>query len=380
MTGHRRTRGAAPPEYVNRGGEQEAMPPTLMKDSQLVCFVLHSDMHAQNEILDRTLNRPSGRVVEYRAILPYAILYFADFRSASSADFSQIGLGSEQECEVGFWQPAVDMRSGHLAWYPSYIFTSTTTTVVTGREVYGFPKQWGEITGPSWDDPSERPLEVRTPAVRRYGFRATPELLPVVRARRTDGDGPYFDPTYGSVGEAVAGIVERLPSREARAQRGHPPGSIPFAPPVLGTGRVTGIGRHRRGGAPRLVPLDERVAAPGMIRKSLVFEIGAALLEQHTDLVFLKQFRDAQHPHLACYQAIVQGSFRVEGFRSAGFLRGSWEIEMHRLASEPIIEELGLSTSRAEQVTLTPVFGFGAEMDLEFGQGRVRWRAGGDTS
>lgn len=355
-----------------------------MDDSDLVCFVLHSDMAAQNEVLDRYLNQPSGGVVAYRAIAPFVILYIADFRAAFSGNFAQAGTGQEREHEVGFWQPALDVKSGHFAWFPSYVFTDTTTTVITGREVFGFPKQGSSIRTPRWSDPTGSALELRTAAFRTFGYGAEPEPHCLVRAERVSGEGHLLGEQFESIVDAVTGVTSRLPETQARPTAGHRSQRISYAPPVLGTGRVIRAGRQRTSGAPRLVPVDEPVPSPSLLTTSDVFEIGAALLEQRTELVFLKQFRDAEVPEMACYQAIVHGAFKVLGFRTAGILNGTWNVTVARLASEPVFDELGLDKGAIsdldpshEKVTLEPVVGFGVQMDLEFGHGAVRWEAGG---
>ena len=69
----------------------------------------------------------------------------------------------------------------------------------------------------------------------------------------------------------------------------------------------------------------------------------------------LKQFRDAQNPDLACYQALVNSKISIEKLTDCGLLggqsllmgdvTGGYRIHVHEYAEQPIVETLGIEVS-----------------------------------
>jgi hypothetical protein len=124
--------------------------------------------------------------------------------------------------------------------------------------------------------------------------------------------------------------------------------------------------------------------------------------ELSIDQITLKQFRDAQRPWKACYQAIVSSRMGISRLNSCGLLgdlyllrgdpSGGFTIRLHRYTAQPIIETLGLEIDSVEGgsegardeydasrslrndapiALIKPTFPFWTDVDLHYGKGKV---------
>lgn len=107
----------------------------------------------------------------------------------------------------------------------------------------------------------------------------------------------------------------------------------------------------------------------------------------------LKQFRDAEEPDLACYQALVNSKVSVERLTDGGLLGGSnlmmgdptggYRIHVHEYAEQPIIETLGLEVTDTEHDefgtrvgVLSPLMPWWMACDLRYDMGtNLCWRS-----
>jgi len=90
-----------------------------------------------------------------------------------------------------------------------------------------------------------------------------------------------------------------------------------------------------------------------------LLEFAARFINDHIPLVFLKQFRDAQNTHKACYQRLIEAPLKVETFFEGGIFLNSYTLNIASLASHPLAQNLGLSG--AEQKST-----LGAWMQVDF--------------
>ena len=74
--------------------------------------------------------------------------------------------------------------------------------------------------------------------------------------------------------------------------------------------------------------------------------------------VFLKQFRDAQMPDVACYQEVVEADVEMTE-ETGGVSPCLWDVKIHTLTSHPIVDELGIPA----QIT-TPAFELVTDMTI----------------
>ncbi len=364
-----------PPVFVERGGSQEGTPPVIMNGARVAAFMLPAERQKLDLVLDRYINNPSGGRFVYRTVSPYVLLYFADFQTTYSGDFNDRDLGQFNELEVGFWQLAFDLESGSLDWFPSYVYTSVEVAVTEGREVYGWPKQMGDVHFPAWEHVVQDGLSLKVKTFESFGLGAKESVGDLVTITCQNESDHHISERFESGEHAVRSVASAVQQTMVTSTPSPPPSQIAYAPPVLGTGRVPGTGQPRRARTPRLRPIEQRER----VRTSTIdgigdeaFDLAAGLLAQQNNLLFLKQVRDAEYPHLAAYQAIVEAEAIVDVVRGGGFLSGDWQVAIEQSSGEPIVEELGLPTN-----PFTPKVAFAVNFDVRFDHGRPIWRAPG---
>lgn len=204
-----------------------------------------------------------------------------------------------------------------------HICVDEAFSMITGREVVGYPKVAGEFVMPNdlWkvDD-----CVVSTLVTDPYSANSPIDFKPLLETRLAN-----FAPLAPSssafraarVGPAHDG---RLPDEKARPL-------WPFGP------------------IDELYGSDSRFAVDERVLNLLTQSAGIVL----TNYSF-KQFRDAELPNKACYQALVEGSTDVYQFGAGGLLPAT-DITIHEYASIKIVEQLGLE---AQGTTIKPLFGF----------------------
>jgi hypothetical protein len=90
-----------------------------------------------------------------------------------------------------------------------------------------------------------------------------------------------------------------------------------------------------------------------------LIEFAARFVNDHIPLVFLKQFRDAQNTHKACYQSLIEAPLKVELFHEGGLFPEAYTLHIADLASHPFAQTLGLKEAE-------PRSALGAWMRVDF--------------
>jgi hypothetical protein len=211
----------------------------------------------------------------------------------------------------------------HLAWFLPFLFVDESNVIATGREVYGFNKQAGQI---------QKPASIQRPEF----------SLDVVGI-------PEFKP------EATAKLERLLNLRSVDHAIGEEP---------------SGIWRSWENARTAITP--EILKALATDSKNKAAEIATLLVTHQMRLVFLKQFRDVTNTQQACYQAIVEAPLMVQTFRQGGFLAEKFVLNVHRLDSHPLADILGLHLENDEQQS---TLGLWMKLDFMLGEGVEIWKA-----
>ncbi|EMJ95355.1 hypothetical protein [Leptospira alstonii] len=299
--------------YIVRGGEQELPPPYSMKRVELYAFCIQGNRHAIQSIIDRDLNEPASGRTHYTAFADEIFLVFAKQRYLVPGN----QCGWVEETDVGFWIPLFATDPSRIRFYQPYLFVDIPTAMATGREIYGFHKIQGDFQIPSLQVPPE-----------------------------------YF---------SVDAITPRGKDRQAVSQRIFtltcPPGESQTKESY---DEFSKIGNRF---AEILFDNPYKIAIPGM---SLPINLSDYLFSPELGMVFLKQFRDAADPTLACYQAIVEANSNVTRFRKGGLLEGNYILDVLSNAYFPFISDFGLKS------TSVPVqFGIWCDFDFDFSAGTI---------
>ncbi len=319
--------GPTLPTYVERGGEQALSGPFLGRGVRLHGFLFEADELALQAVCDRDLNGPAQGTVRYVPLVPRVLLIFAEFGKLRSNDPPDSLKGVMTEIDVAFWMPvaAVDptgtsAKAKRLSWFLPYIFVDNPLAIASGREVYGYPKEQGTFLFPK-ADADEALYAVDTHVCERFGPEAPLQHRRLFEVRRTD---------------AVA---------------------------HGGFARVWDDLKDAFQDTMRLIVNDE--GKVNLSSVELLVDIFEYLVHDEVPTVFLKQFRDAADPTLACYQALIEAPSKVLTFRSAGLVLGDYELTVFPFESHPIVKDLGLGGPKHRALAA-----WHADFDFLLGKGR----------
>ncbi|MDR6624315.1 acetoacetate decarboxylase family protein [Caulobacter segnis] len=237
-------------------------PPAVFTGAHAAAFAFHHDGDAVQALVDKLLTPGGGGLVRYKPLGGLAVVSF--MRIARCASPRRNGWAPGRECAV--WLPLLEFRQGRplprpVLWAP-YVFIDYSIGLVTGREVWGWPKAHGTILAPGEAGQSD--------------FSCATMIF-----RDTDRDDE--------------GRVERLLT-------------------VVNTGSV--VADPNLNGdiaASRFSDLLLR----GEPRAAEVGGFGAVV-----PAIALKQFPDSNRPSEACFQAIVNSPCRMTAFHRGGSFGG----------------------------------------------------------
>lgn len=291
-------------------GAANLAPPGIFTGCQAYMFAIDADRDAMQALVDKLLNPAGNADVRYAVALPVALLTFLDIAQCTSGT-DILGWLPGRECAI--WVPLIELNANNpfasrlVLWSP-YIFINYTIGMVTGREIWGWPKTLASIAVAS-----------DMPATPQYACSTT-----------------YF-PTMSAATQGVEGLLYRI---------------VQTAPATQSAPAWTD-------GATAIAELIGGFF--GGLAASL-----ADILQFSPSLpcVVLKQFRQAGDSQNACYQAIVDSPIQVTNFFGGGPLFARYELEVTTCASHPIIADL---LGRAPDPGSTKVaITFAAQVSIDF--------------
>jgi len=313
------------PRYVERGGEMVARHPFICEGVRMYSFVLEADPARLDRYLERVLNEPLGGRFAYRSLGRHVMLNFVSTNKVTAGRPDQLGF--HQEHEVSIWILADDHndKANDPVWTVPYMFVAHPTPPSAGREIYGYPKQFGEIQMPTDRDHAPESMSLAGSALTKFepgGLVHDQEIIRVERDGIAEKLVPIWDsgpgPDHLTLGKALA------------QRRGH-----------------------------RL-----EVLATTLTEWRLMAALGEQLLRRTVPMVLLKQFRSVVDPDRACYQAVVGIDLTMTAFRKLGLLPSDYTVTLAKLASEPFARELGLALESK------PKTAFWLDFDFELGSAR----------
>jgi uncharacterized protein with NAD-binding domain and iron-sulfur cluster len=303
------------PPYIsfNRRGAIALRPPATFRGVKGYFFAVPTAAGAMQKLVDELLMPATHGAVTYEVSMQRALVSFLDIAECTSS-VDSFGWVPGRECAI--WIPLFERRGRHVRpvlWSP-YIFINYAIGMVTGREVWGWPKSFAEI------------------------------LLP--------------NPAAGSVGEFTCKTqIFRLLRKET-------PGewsrlfSVTQETPLT---RASGFAGKAEEALRCFTNVFTRAAGP------LLGAFGVPMLSA----VALKQFRDAEYPERACYQAIVNSPVRMTRFRSGGLLTGDFWLNIDTCESHQIAQDLFGKAQGAQGTRCKIESAAWAEFDFEALPGSV---------
>ena len=307
------------PPYVPYDGLFQGHPPYIAQGLGTRSFLLLGAYAKAEELCDRYLNIAPPEVMgfEWRPLwipglnetvvymqvntYPYFASKVPEFRDRGFTTFNEIAFGL----------PVFKYVPDHLlprqvALFMPYVFVDLSSSLIGGREVYGYPKLMADFQIPE-DIADPYPTRVETQVY--VTFSPTSTLTTELLAEITAGE---------EIGKEI------------------PPNPWPWGP----------IGELYAANAEYPVEKDQ-------------FD----LMKESSGLhcVQLKEFRDAQELDHACYQAIVDIELKLKKSHRSGRLTRA-AIRIPDYASLSIVENLGLENTNG---AIRSVFQFWYRVDLE---------------
>jgi len=304
--------------FVGHGAASLA-PPAVFTGATSYVFGFRASKPAMQSLVDSMLNPIGGTSVRYDVPVGAAMVSFMGIERCTSAT-DRIGWEPGRECAL--WVPLVEteLATGGqriVLWTP-YVFIDYTIGLLTGREVWGWPKVGGQITLPS-DRPSG-------PASCGCATTLLDKLAPETRARL----GPLLTVT----GDA--------PLSEHPSPGG---GGWPEAAKIFVEALLDGIA----------IELSDALLAGSIL-----------------PTVQLKQLRDSLDPTRACYQAIVDSPAQIDGLAGGGPLEWwTYEFAITTCESHQIVRDLLGSEPDAGRTVVPLTFGARVLFDFTALPGRV---------
>ena len=397
------------PYYIDPAGDPSfgaltAVPPFVFRNVTARIFSLRANMAVLRTFCDQYLNMNiPPTIVHYSPALPYVYLEILNYGSMSYTSVQAQNLGWVSQHEVTFMVLLQRWRqeNGELVFKDwatvcPFIYVDDPSSLAGGREVYGWNKVLGTIQ-------SEVPLWVKDPRapMRKFGLSVAD-----------------FATTYAGDSEAPQPLlqVELDPSpsfTEFPIDPRNPwspiwaiPNAISNTASFVGDALDTALALRLRGFEDNR-SVGSMLAMAGQLGKKLKSALPtirssgreppdlrkaqdaiAGLPNLFTDSVTLKQFRNAEDPSLACYQALINSKMGVDRVNRVGLLgdvnllrgdsSGGYTIRLHQLDSQPIIQTLGLmvdswstgdGAAPGAVATLKPILPSWMDVDLYYGKG-----------
>jgi hypothetical protein len=315
------------PAYAQLPNRAVGFGPYTQTTGWLHTFCVDGDKAKINTFLDAMFDKPSGGAVAYEAITSKVFVSFARFASVRADGPPDDKRGVIPENDVAVW--ALARRKGgsllEMIWIPLFVFVDNSSAMASGREVYGFPKQYSRIGLPDTEPPSTGP------------FTAEAVVL-----------DPFAPDTVGRWAQLF-----RFEEKAGKSGGG---------------GLLSGIESIAEGIAGRLAK------ALGDDAEGLVEALGgrSPLFDLPVRMAFLKQFPDTADPTRACFQSIVEAEARTTHVRGGGWTSTHFEGQIDSYDSHPFAEALGIATGTHD---VGPALWVNFDFIMELGTDI--WTAGG---
>ncbi len=294
--------------------------PYFQKDVGLVALLYRADVNILTALCDQTLNVVPSSPYRYVPLTSTLLLIYADMLVAS-LDERDAQVGFIPETEVGFWILTVAMQKTsngevphHLAWFIPALYVNESNSIITGREVYGFNKQAGEIN---------KPKEIYSPnfSADVFGFK---QFAPDAIAQKQR----LFEVSASSEEQSQSVWSDWRSARE------------------YFTDTITGSVRSDMG--------------------SSLIGFAAQALVGHIPLVFLKQIRSAAHVEKASYQKVIEAPLKMKEFYAGATLTQSYSLRLAHLESHPLAKRLGLQPEQTNLLGTWLKVDFVLELGTEY--------------
>ena len=311
----------ARPQYVHHKDLQVFAPPIRCGDVHLYAFFAKADPICLQRWVDRWYNTPGRGELDFKAVGGHVMVTFQEVETLQSLDPRGSQIGSTSELEASIWLPIAQPppRRPVAGLALPWIWPDNSLAVATGRELYGFRKQFSYI---------------RMPTVGVHGHHDPATAAACANAANSRDSAPFQLDTLAFQTMGPSSTAAR--HETMRIERIDPPEEGP------------------------VVALGERIE-----NLTDVLDKGGAGLAQFASILchfsnlevpmlLTKQFRAVDSSDGACHQSVVECRATDLEFTSIHFLLGRWRLVLQDLASQPIAQDLGLKVDADGAMMLEP--------------------------
>lgn len=279
---------------------------------------VQGDRDRMQDLVNRTLNC-HGRHRRYVVAARTVFFTFMRMERMFSANDPGAGCFSETELNVAMLLVAADMPPRVVTYMPC-LWLDSGPALIAGRDIFGYPKQLGEVTMPAAIGGTAE-LEARTTVLHRPGQGPASDCT-ILRMRRTDA----ATLEKKNVATTELGALEIL--------------------------------------LESILDLD--------IKSLDQFGLGWPGIQiDDLSMAWMRQLPSIADSSMASFRSAAEGRFDVS-IRSAGLLAGDYEVHIPAHHSVRLAEELGLAAPR-QDVTLTAAAAYHMDFDLTLHAGRDLW-------
>lgn len=371
------------PRFVTASAMGTAMqlaPPFHFDGVTVRLFPLRASRQHLQRFINQYLNIVPPQVARFRVPAPFVYLMLINY-GRMAVDAANLGWISQRE--IAFCVPLewYELRNGRYqfrdwATICPFIYVDNPLSMTTGREVYGWPKSIARLDEElnAWmENPLAKPRLAKVSAM----------LFPSAYQGQRQEPRVFLEVIHGPAPQAL-----RVPlSRENPALPWNVLSNTIHSALGLGgdaLGILTGMGVLQR--------------QPGLDRAdylAMAKRAGKMLRPRDLDIVAntvnLKQFRASDSPAAVCYQALTNAPMAITRYNQGGMLgdgnlllgdtSGGYSVLLHRYASTPVIESLGLEVETewrgadATVARLKPVLPCWYEVDMRYDRPEtLAWR------
>jgi hypothetical protein len=297
--------------------------PYSASDVKMFGFVFEADHDKLVTLINDALNLEANDVQHYYPVSHYVMVTFVDLGRSVATTPPYNGYGYFVAREVDFWVLTAGMKKILGEWvidpllpafYCPFIFPNNPLAISVGREIYGYPKQQGDVNMPTDPHNIDQPFTLDTLAIQKF---SPDSLLKMER------------------------LLDITPSGDVQATREDWTSTSDIF--KHGSSVLPGWAQH--------VETDLE-----------------GLFDIPIPQVLLKNFRAADSTTEACYQAVVEYPAEIERFSGGGLLHGDFNLTLNHYDSLPIADLIGLNSQKS-------LFQFWMNIDMNLPTGKVVWRA-----
>jgi Acetoacetate decarboxylase (ADC) len=315
-------------DYVEYGPLAAVPGPLRCESVTQWCFPLEADRGRLEALCEEVFAAPSGEDVKLCLLGSHVLLTLGRIERIVSEQKPFTSMGWAAENQAAIWIPLARFHEdGHrrvadeLVMFTPFMWVDNPISLVSGREMYGFPKAMG------WLDLPQPGAAEATFGLDVFGMNyesnEEPSRRPLVRITRGKQVHELTEITFSTL-RHVGTHLRQLVAGEARPS----------------TRLGWSFAEH----------VVENMAAGGVRQ------------------VFLKQVRAVGDGSQAALQQVTEATYQVNKM-SGRPLEHEYEVELRSLSSDPLAERLGL------QPNLTTRTAFRTESEFVLETGRVVWDA-----